>query len=564
MSDAPVKPVTPIVDMAPTADSASVAEAVARPRGRWPLSLIWAVPALAILFGGWLAFQAIRDRGPGIVIAFKTAEGIEPRTTKIRYRNVEVGEVKSIELSGDRSQVLVTAQMFRHAAGLLVDDTRFWVVRPRISAGSVSGLGTLLSGSHIGMDAGKSSQSRREFIGLEQPALVTGDVPGRQFILRSNDMGSLDIGSPIYFKHIQVGQVAAYALDADGKGVTLKVFINAPYDRHVNVNSRFWHADGIDVTLDASGFKINTQSVVSILLGGLAFENFADAADAPPASADTSFNIFADRAKALKPPDTGFEIYVMVFKESARGLAIGAPVDFRGVVIGEVMAIDLDYDPVSKEISVPVKVRINEARLRTRPGRTTKNTATLSPADAQAFIERLVQRGLRGQLRTANLLTSQLYIALDVFPAVPKALVDWSKTPPELPTIPGSLQELQVTLASIAKKLEKVPFDAIGADLHKTLQSANKLIVQLDSETAPEIRAAVADARRTLKAIEQIVAADSPLQQDAQSALREIARAAKAFRVLSDYLERHPESVIRGKKADEVPNASAVTKAGQK
>ena len=564
MSDAPVKPVTPIVDMAPTADSASVAEAVARPRGRWPLSLIWAVPALAILFGGWLAFQAIRDRGPGIVIAFKTAEGIEPRTTKIRYRNVEVGEVKSIELSGDRSQVLVTAQMFRHAAGLLVDDTRFWVVRPRISAGSVSGLGTLLSGSHIGMDAGKSSQSRREFIGLEQPALVTGDVPGRQFILRSNDMGSLDIGSPIYFKHIQVGQVAAYALDADGKGVTLKVFINAPYDRHVNVNSRFWHADGIDVTLDASGFKINTQSVVSILLGGLAFENFADAAGAPPADADTSFNIFADRAKALKPPDTGFEIYVMVFKESARGLAIGAPVDFRGVVIGEVMAIDLDYDPVSKEISVPVKVRINEARLRTRPGRTTKNTATLSPADAQAFIERLVQRGLRGQLRTANLLTSQLYIALDVFPAVPKALVDWSKTPPELPTIPGSLQELQVTLASIAKKLEKVPFDAIGADLHKTLQSANKLIVQLDSETAPEIRAAVADARRTLKAIEQIVAADSPLQQDAQSALREIARAAKAFRVLSDYLERHPESVIRGKKADEVPNASAVTKAGQK
>ena len=564
MSDAPVKPVTPIVDMAPTADSASVAEAVARPRGRWPLSLIWAVPALAILFGGWLAFQAIRDRGPGIVIAFKTAEGIEPRTTKIRYRNVEVGEVKSIELSGDRSQVLVTAQMFRHAAGLLVDDTRFWVVRPRISAGSVSGLGTLLSGSHIGMDAGKSSQSRREFIGLEQPALVTGDVPGRQFILRSNDMGSLDIGSPIYFKHIQVGQVAAYALDADGKGVTLKVFINAPYDRHVNVNSRFWHADGIDVTLDASGFKINTQSVVSILLGGLAFENFADAAGAPPAGADTSFNIFADRAKALKPPDTGFEIYVMVFKESARGLAIGAPVDFRGVVIGEVMAIDLDYDPVSKEISVPVKVRINEARLRTRPGRTTKNTATLSPADAQAFIERLVQRGLRGQLRTANLLTSQLYIALDVFPAVPKALVDWSKTPPELPTIPGSLQELQVTLASIAKKLEKVPFDAIGADLHKTLQSANKLIVQLDSETAPEIRAAVADARRTLKAIEQIVAADSPLQQDAQSALREIARAAKAFRVLSDYLERHPESVIRGKKADEVPNASAVTKAGQK
>ena len=534
-------------------DDGAIPQAVVRPRGRWPLSLVWIVPVLAVLFGAWLAFQAIRDRGPSIVIAFKTAEGIEPRKTKIEYRNVEVGEVKSIALSADRSQVLVTAQMFRHAAGLLVDDTRFWVVRPRISAGNVSGLGTLLSGSHIGMDAGKSTNGRREFVGLEQPALVTDHLPGRQFILRGDDMGSLDIGSPIYFKHIQVGQVAAFALDADGKGVTLKVFINAPYDKHVNIGSRFWHADGIDVTLDASGLKINTQSVVSILLGGLAFDNFPDAAGGPPANADTSFRIYADHAHALKPPDPGFETYVMVFKESARGLSIGAPVDFRGVVIGDVIAISLDYDPATKETSVPVSVRINAARLRARNGKPTSGAVSLSPADTQAFLDRLIQRGLRGQLRTANLLTAQLYIALDVFPAVPKAMADWTKAPPELPTTPGSLQELQVTLAAIAKKLEKVPFDAIGEDLHRTLQNANKLIQQLDTETAPEIRAAVADARRMLNAIEQTMAADSPLQQDAHGALREIAGAAKSFRVLSDYLERHPESVIRGKKADEPP-----------
>ena len=551
-------------DSSSLADDKDIAEAVVRPQRRWPLSLVWIVPALAILFGGWLAFQAIRDRGPSILIAFKTAEGIEPRTTKIKYRNVEVGEVKSIELSGDRSQVLVTAQMFRHAAGLLVNDTRFWVVRPRISAGSVTGLGTLLSGSHIGIDAGKSTQSRREFIGLEQPALVTGDFPGRQFILRADDMGSLDIGSPIYFKHIQVGQVAAYALDADGKGVTLKVFINSPYDKHVNIGSRFWHADGIDVTLDASGLKINTQSVVSILLGGLAFENFADAPNGQPAGADTAFNIFPDRARATKPLELGYEIYAMVFKESARGLAVGAPVDFRGVVIGEVLAIDLDYDPATKEISVPVKVRINGARLRTRPGRANNAATALSPSDAQAFIDRLVQRGLRGQLRTANLLTSQLYIALDIFTAVPKAAADWSKSPPELPTTPGSLQELQVTIAAIAKKLEKVPFDAIGSDLQKTLQGANKLITQLDSETAPELRAALEEARRTLKAIERTAATDSPLQQDVHASLLEIARAAKSFRLLSDYLERHPESLLRGKKADEIPPAATSGKAEQK
>ena len=539
MSDTPLK------------DGADIPPAVVKPRRRWPLSIVWIVPALALLFGAWLAFQAIRDRGPTIIIAFKTAEGIEARKTKIKYRNVEVGEVKAIALSNDRSQVLVTAQMFRHAEELLVDDTRFWVVRPRVSAGNISGLGTLLSGSHIGMDAGKSTKSRSEFVGLEQPVLVTSDLQGRQYILRGDDLGSLDFGSPVYFKHIQVGQVVGYELDADGKGVTLKVFVNAPYDKYVNVNSRFWHADGIDVTLDASGLKVNTQSVVSILIGGLAFENFPDASNGPPADANTTFTIFADHARAMKPPDPGLETYVMVFKESVRGLTSGAPVDFRGVVIGEVVAIDLDFDPATKEISVPVKIRLSASRLRTRPGKPVAGAALLSPAEKNAFLDRLVQRGLRGQLRTANLLTQQLYVALDFFPGTPKAVIEWGKAPPELPTTPGSLEELQVTLAAIAKKLEKVPFDAIGENLQQTLKSANKLILQLDSETAPEIRAALADARRTLNAIEKTMAADSPLQTDAHETLREISRAAKSFRVLSDYLERHPQSVIRGKTADE-------------
>jgi paraquat-inducible protein B len=539
---------------APRKDDPDIPQAVLKPRRRGPAwlspSLVWVVPALALLFGAWLAFQAIRDRGPTITIAFKTAEGIEPRKTKIKYRNVEVGEVRSIALSGDRSEVLVTAQMFRHAEALLVEDTRFWVVRPRVSAGNVSGLGTLLSGSHIGMDAGKSTESRREFAGLEQPALVTADLPGRQFILHGDDLGSLDFGSPVYYKHIQVGQVVAYELDADGKGVTLRAFVDAPYDKHVNVNSRFWHADGIDFTLDANGLKVDTQSVVSILLGGLAFDNFADASAGAPADADTAFTIFADHARAMKPPDRGLQPYVMVFKESVRGLTSGAPVDFRGVTIGEVVAIDLDYDPATKEISVPVKVLVNASRLSTRRGAPASGR-TLAPAETKAFLDSLIQRGLRGQLRTGNLLTQQLYIALDLFPATPKAAIDWNKTPPELPTTTGSLQELQVTLAAIAKKLEKVPFDTIGEDLQHTLRNANKLIQQLDSETAPEIRAALTDARRTLNAIEATMAADSPLQHDAHEALRDISRAAKSFRVLSDYLERHPESVIRGKKADE-------------
>jgi paraquat-inducible protein B len=567
---------TPLSD--PPFAAAQIPEAVVRTQRKWPLLVVWLVPAIAILFGAWVGLQALRERGSTITVSFKTGEGIEARKTKIKYKNVDIGEVRTVTLSEDRSRVIVTAQITREAENLLVEDTRFWVVRPRISAGSVTGLGTLLAGSHIGMDAGRSAVTSRDFVGLEQPAIFTADLQGRQFMLRGEDLGSLDIGSPIYFRHIQVGEVIGYDLDPDGKGVTVHVFINAPYDKHVNPNTRFWYAAGFDVALDANGLKINTQSVVSILLGGLAFESLPDADPAPPSEPNARFEIFADRARAMKAPATGSETFVLAFKESVRGLTIGAPVDFRGVVVGEVLAIDVNFDPVKRAITVPVKVRIYTGRLRGQRGKAA--LADAAQFDSKAFLDRMVSRGFRAQLKTANLLTAQLYVALDFYPGAPKASIDWTRTPPELPTMEGSLQELQATLASIARKLDKVPFDTISQELQQTLQNGNKLIRQLDAETAPEARAVLADARRTLqnanKLIEQLgaetapearaalaevrrtmatidraIAPDAPLQRDLQQALREVSRAAQAFRILADYLERHPESLIRGKKEDD-------------
>ena len=238
---------------------------------------------------------------------------------------------------------------------------------------------------------------------------------------------------------------------------------------------------------------------------------------------------------------------MLVFKESVRGLLPGAAIDFRGIVIGEVVAISVDYDPVKKDVNVPVYVQLYPDRLRSRYR---KLSPTTNPIASTELLGKLIERGLRAQLRTGNLLTGQLYIALDFFPKSAKVNFDFNKNPLEIPTIPGSLQELQATLASIASKLDKVPFEAIGTDLRQTLQGANKLINQLDTEILPEARGTLTEARRTLLSIERTLAADSPLQQNAHETLREVARAAASFRALSDYLERHPESLIRGKKDD--------------
>ena len=529
-----------------------VPAAAVRHGPRWPAWAIWLVPIVALAFGAYLGLKALAERGPDIQITFKTAEGIEPRKTKIRYRNVDVGEVKSIGLTKDRRAVVVRAEMTREASDLLGEDSKFWIVRPRVSGGSVSGLGTLLAGSYIGMDAGKSENKKRDFVGLEQPAIVTSDVPGRMFMLRAEDLGSLDVGSPIYFRHIQVGQVAGYELAPDGQAVNLRIFVNAPYDQHVHRNTRFWHAEGIDVDISASGVKVDTQSIASILLGGLAFQAPPDTAPGPQADTNSEFRLFANRGAAMKPAESGL-LFTLLFTESVRNLTPGAPIDFRGVVIGEVKSIDIEYDPAKRRAFVPVVVRIDMDRLRQRRAGTPPPKRT----DPKEFIDRMVAAGLRAQVRTASLVTNQLYIALDFFPGAPKAKVDWTRQPPELPTLAGSLQELTVTIGNIAKKLDRVPFDEIGTNLNQTLKNANALLDVLERDTVPELKGTLQDARKALNdigkaagSVQQMTAPDAPLQQNLGGTLDEVSRAAASFRALADYLERHPEALLRGKKKD--------------
>jgi paraquat-inducible protein B len=542
--------------MANTPRDFDVPEAAVAPKRRGSFSIVWLIPIVAVVIGGWLAVKAIQERGPTITISFKTAEGLEAGKTKIKYKNVDVGEVKHIVLNPDRSGVVATVELGKEATPYLVEDTRFYVVSAHIAAGGVSGLGTLFSGSYIGVDIGKSSKSRREFTGLEVAPVIAADLPGRQFVLRSDNPGSLERGSPVFFRRVRVGQVVASDLDQDGKGVTIKVYVETPYDQYVTTDTRFWQASGVDVTLDATGVRVDTQSLASILLGGIDFQAPPDAPVSPAADADTVFPLFLDRTQAMKRPDTEAHTFLAYFKETLRGLSPGAPVDFHGIVIGEVKAIGVEFDPEQKIFQFPVEFTVYPERLRSRY----RARATRVPTKEQGRVnmDRLMEHGLRAQLRSGNLLTGQLLIAMELFPDAPKATIDWTKDPPVLPTIPGTLAELQVMLAQMSKKFENLPLGAIAADLRQTLQtlnrtldSADKLVKRLDAEVAPVARGALEDARRTLTTAEHTLAADAPLQQDMREALRELTRAAQTMRVLGDFLERHPEALIHGKKEDQ-------------
>jgi len=555
MSDKP-QPQSEVDSASAAADNAGpdhprLAVAVSRSRSRWSPSLVWLIPLVAALIAGYLAVQAIMSRGPTITISFRSAEGLEAGKTRIKYKDVDIGEVTAIRISPDSRNIEATAQLSKEAEHFLARDSRFWIVRPRIAGGSVSGLGTLLSGAYIGMDAGKSSEMSQRFVGLDVPPIITGDLPGRQFVLKAADLGSLDIGAPVYYRRVPVGQVVAYALDRAGHGVDITVFVNAPYDRFVTADSRFWHASGVDLSISANGLKVDTQSLSAIMLGGVAFESPAMGDDVVPVAANTVFTLAANHDKAMQNPDREVLPLLLKFQQSVRGLTVGAPVDFRGISIGEVTAIGMEYDAPRKDFNMLVDIRIYPTRLLGMSG--LMNEAQLH----QLRLDRMVEHGLRAQLRSGSLLTGQLYVALDFFRDAKPARLGRNRGMDVLPTTPGDLEELQGVLQRIARKLDKVPFDSIGQnmdaslkELHATLSAVQQLSGSLDGKVVPQTLQTLQQLQQTLQASSQALQANSPLQQDVRSAAQEVSETARSFRALSDYLSRHPEALLRGKQED--------------
>ena len=527
---------------------ADLPQAQIPPKKRWSLPLVWVIPIVAALIGGWVAVKTMIDKGPTITIAFKTAEGLEAGQTKLKYKDVVIGVVSEIRVAPDLKSVVVTAELDKNVKTYLVEDTRFWVVRARISGGQVSGLGTLLSGSYIGVDPGKSATKREHFTGLETQPIVTADLPGKHFFLRADELGSLDIGAPLFYRRIQVGSVVAYQLEPEGTGVDLQIFVNAPYDKYVNEYTRFWNASGVDVSLSSEGLRVRTEGMAALIVGGIAFQTPIHAPPKQaPVAASSVFRLHATREEALQRPVTQVQQWVMLFDDSVRGLAPGAPVEFLGVPVGEVSTVSLQYDSEKKSFQSIVDASFYPERLWER----VRGQRPQTMEQRIALMQGLLDRGLRAQLRNGNLITGQLYVALDFFPEAPKVAVNLMQAPMAVPTVEGDLRHLQDTLRLLAKRLEELPLAEIGKGLNKTLEETSKLMATINKDIAPEVKTTLQSVQTTIEDIRDSIASeDAPLQQDTREAMRELGRAAQSLRALTDYLERHPESLIRGKTED--------------
>ena len=549
-----------------------VPDAVLKRRRRF--SLIWLIPIVAAAIAVYLIITTLADRGPLIIITFKTGSGISAQQTQVTHKAVALGMVEDVQLTDDLKAVEVHVRMNREGAKILTDHARFWVVRPRLSSGDLSGLETLVSGAYIEVDPGlPGGEAQRKFTGLEEPPGMRSDEPGTSYTLRAPRLGSLGPGAPVFYRDVTVGEVLSYDL-GDGLGpVTVNIFVRKPFDKFVRQNTHFWNASGISVALGGSGLHVELESLQAVLSGGVAFETPHAAGMAPLSGQGTAFALFDDKGQADAAGFTQTIPFVTYFTSAAGGLSKGSPVDVFGIQVGTVTDVKLMLDAKAGKVRVRVAYDL-------QPERVFAGDRAAREADPQILTRALVRDGMRAVLDSSSFITGQKQISLQYVPGAAPAELGQEGDAMVMPSQGGGLDNIMSSVSDIASKLDKIPFEDIGKNLNATLAGANRVV------SGPEVRNALTKLSETLTDVQHLVRhADqgaapllarlpkisAELQQAVERAnaalgesgyggnsdfSRGIARvldqvndAARSIRLLADFLDRHPEALIRGRTA---------------
>jgi paraquat-inducible protein B len=544
-------------------------------RSRRP-SAIWLIPVIAVAIGLWLAWDTLSKEGPTITITFETAEGLQAGQSQLRFRDISLGTVKSLALSPDHGHVLVTVATVRAAEPLLHGDSQFWVVKPRLFAGNLSGLSTLVSGSYIGMLPGNATDaSKRDFVGREDPPVLASDVPGRTFLLKATRLGSVQLGSPIFFRDISVGEVLGWDVDDMAESATIHAFVRAPYDKYVNDQTRFWNASGLSVKLGGNGVEVQLESLRALVLGGIAFDTPTAVTQAALSLEGHVFPLFANEDAAQAASYSRKISLVSYFPDSVRGLVAGADVTLHGLKVGQVTDVRLVYVPDKDAILAPVHFDVEPERFVGIGRQVVKDTA--------GAVDTMVDRGLRATLQSANLLTGQMLVALEFVPDAPKATVTTENGAFVIPTAEsGGFGGLAASATELLRKVSSIPFDSLGRNLNQTTAQLNDLVSgpqireSLNSLNAmlasardavqnvnagmapamkklPDIAAGLqktmTDTNRLVLSLQSGYGDNTQFSRDLGRLLIQLNDATQSIRSLADLLSRHPEALIKGRPA---------------
>jgi paraquat-inducible protein B len=517
---------------------------------------IWLVPIVAAAIVLWLGWRTLAEQGPVITISFKSAMGLTPGQTKLRYRDVDIGTVRSLALSKDISKAIVTARVDRRFASHLTSGAQFWIVRPRIGLAGVSGLTTLISGAYIAVEPGPGRPAKT-FTGREEPPVLEPNSAGSRFTLHARKLRSLSVNASVYYRGISVGRVLGYRMDSRADGVDIFIYVNAPYDRFVRDSSRFWNASGFGVTLSSESIRASVPAPEALLAGGIEFETPEASLSQPASKPGRDFTLYDDENGARSAPLGPVVTYGVNFAGSVQGLAAHSPVLLDGVQVGEVRSIAMELDRGSGMHRAHVVIEIDPARLGGGPGHGAGDATLLDAA---------VARGLRATLVTENLLSGQKAVSLEDFPNAPPATIAHEGPYAEIPSVPaGDLDQLARATTEAVQKINRLPLAEIaqglreivanvesatnGPELGRAVRNLDRLMSQL-CPTLASLRKTLDAARASLQSLDGTLGGGALRNgSDLPTAMRELTNAARSIKELADYLDRHPEALLRGRRA---------------
>lgn len=554
-------------------------------RGYAGLLSIWLVPLIAVLIAGWLIVKSVRDEGPEVSISLISAKGMEAGKTRLKYRDVVIGVVERIEIPEDNRGVNVIVSVQRDAEKYMTDTARFWVVAPAIGLQGISGLETLLSGSYLEIDPGKGGDSLRDFVGLDTAPVITSTTAGKEFLLRADRLGNAQRGTPIIYKGIVVGKLLGHKLAEDNASVEMFAFIEAPYDALIHEGTRFWDAGGVNVTLSTAGIEMGADSFQALLSGAVEFETPSVLKDTWIAEEGYEFKLFKNHKSMEDAKFTERLTYILYFDGSVSGLAVGSAVEFKGMKIGTVKEINLEFQQDSGKYFLPVIIDLEPQRVKVTEVSDTVFSVLEEGKIRGKVFQTLVDRGLRARLKSTNFLTGALVVDLDLFPDRPARYLSEGGEFPEIPTLPTELEEITTSLTRLVEKIEKMPIERIANAVLNTAEgldrifnsdelkvairgysdlavSAREMVESIDRRTLPAIDATAKDAQKALQRVDKtlldassmfnsadsILAEGSPIKYDLSIMMRELAAASRAVRSFAEYLERNPSSLLGGKK----------------
>jgi paraquat-inducible protein B len=548
-----------------------------RRRTIWP-NLVWGIPLAALVIVGYLGVRALLNRGEVVTVTFTRAAGAKAGVTKVLYQGVEAGQLTKIEPNADGRRLDFHLRLVPAAKSGLNTNARFWLIGANPNFSDLSSLEAVVSGIAIGYAPGEGGEPEDQFEGLDQAPLILPGDKGTRYLLGAHALNSIHEGSILLFHGQAIGKVVAIRFNPD-KGFRLQAFINQPYDSLIRRGARFWKISPLRLSFAGGGITANLAPLSTLLAGGIDLEVDTTTANDPRSPADTEFPLYSSHNAARQGLSGPTVRYEFAFDGDAGVLDETSAVTLLGYQIGEVESTRLAYNErtgapygIATAVLYPQQMHVN-------PGAGAQSTPDDWRAPTDAALTRLIHLGYRARLQQSPPLLGDQSIALVRTAGASPAQLLTDGDIPRFPSAPGSsnLADITAKAAVFLNKLDAVPLEDIGANinriignldrltsspelkdslthLHSTLTSIDKLLQDVQPQIGPligKLNDAVAELSGTATALRQI-AESGGSNEDASlpEAIRQITEAARSIKTLTDYLDRHPEALIRGKRPE--------------